>query len=91
MSLNSLDYLGYKATDKVTGFSGVVTSVCFDLYGCVQAIITPPAVDGKDLQTGSWFDINRLALSGERVMPVPDFGDIAPENYQKGAAHKPIP
>ena len=40
---SNLNYLGLKAKDKVTGFEGVVTAICFDLYGCVQAIITPPS------------------------------------------------
>ena len=42
-----LDLLGRKVEDKVTGIKGVVTSVSFDLYGCIQAVITTPAKDGE--------------------------------------------
>ena len=33
--------LGYRVKDKVTGYTGVATSVCFDLYGCVQVTVNP--------------------------------------------------
>ena len=33
--------LGFRVVDKVTGFKGVVTSVCFDIYGCVHVLIMP--------------------------------------------------
>jgi hypothetical protein len=54
-----LALLGKPVTDKVTGFTGVVTSVSFDLYGCIQAVVTPYA--GKDGQLGEprWFDVPR--------------------------------
>jgi len=38
-----LDLLGHKVTDRVSGFTGVVTSIGFDLYGCIQAVVTPGA------------------------------------------------
>jgi hypothetical protein len=34
-----LKLLGTKVRDVVTGFVGIVTSVSFDLYGCVQAVV----------------------------------------------------
>lgn len=84
--------LGRVASDKVTGFRGVITSASFDLYGCVQVALTPPApADGQELKHGHWFDVNRVQVSADRVMPVPDFdakGD-QPENYTHGAAIKP--
>lgn len=68
--------LGFKVRDVVTGFSGVVSSVSFDLYGCVQAIVTPEAKDGKHGEQ-YWFDVKRLeALSDEPVMSVPDFANV---------------
>ena len=39
--MNELKLLGLKVKDKVTGFTGIITSVSFDLYGCIQVIITP--------------------------------------------------
>lgn len=82
--------LGLKVRDRVTGFSGVVSSLAFDLYGCIQAIIHPGIqADGK-MGDQCWFDINRLeVLSNEPVMQRPnfEFGEVAKGN--KGAAEKP--
>ena len=67
------DLLGYKAKDMVTGFSGVIDSVSYDLYGCVQVIISPPAKDVKREQ-GCWFDAKRVKIMGKKpVMPQQDF------------------
>lgn len=55
-----INLLGLKAKDAVTGFSGVVTSISFDLYGCVQAIVTPPVDKDGNAKDGRWFDIIRL-------------------------------
>ena len=49
-----LGLLGMKVIDKVTGFEGVVSSICFDLYGCVQATVTPPKDDEGKLPSGKW-------------------------------------
>jgi len=35
-----IEFLGKTVVDKVTNFKGAVTSICFDLYGCVQVILT---------------------------------------------------
>ena len=78
--------LGLKVKDKVTGFKGVVTSVCFDLYGCIQACIQPEALDptGKAPDSG-WADISRLEiLDYNPVMDRPDFGI----NYGKSSKEK---
>src|SRR4030066_1806978 len=43
-----INLLGLPVQDRITGIKGVVTSVCFDLFGCVQAAIHPGAdKDGK--------------------------------------------
>jgi len=84
-----LDLLGFKASDKVTGFKGVITTVSFDLYGCVQAVITPESREGKVLQ-GHWFDINRLNIESEElVMSAPDFESGYIAEGKKGCAIKP--
>ena len=72
----ALSLLGKKATDKVTGFEGIVTSVCFDLYGCIQCIVCPSV--GKDTKLGDshWFDSKRLKISGKPVMEVPIFDSV---------------
>ena len=84
--------MGYKFKDKVTGFSGIVVSVSFDLYGCVQYFINPGLDKDGKLKDGFWFDPSRLAiLPGERIMPLPNFevGPIA--EGLKGPADKKSP
>jgi hypothetical protein len=68
-----MSILGLRVRDQVTGFVGTVTSVGFDLYGCVQCIVTPGAQDGKEIDS-RWFDHKRLvATSDIPVMPRPTF------------------
>ena len=80
-----LDLLGRKVSDKVTGFEGIVTTVSFDLFGCIQAGVT--AKDDKF----KWLDIRRV-ISGRRItIDIPDFnlGYIA--EGRKGAVDKSNP
>jgi len=81
-----LKLLGFRVRDAVTGFEGVVESVSFDLYGCVQAIVRP-GLDEKGLpQDGRWFDLKRLTATAPGdgpVMAVPTFVVVA------GGAEKP--
>lgn len=71
-----MDILGKNVRDCVTGAEGIATSVCFDLYGCVQVAITPKVRDGKR-EDGTWFDHKRLIASGSPVMEVPTFESVA--------------
>lgn len=82
-----LQMLGRKATDRVTGFEGVISSVSFDLYGCVQALMTPPVREGKPGEQ-FWFDIKRLEL-GDSVMSAPHVASRLGE--ENGPADKPMP
>jgi hypothetical protein len=85
-----LKLLGMKVEDKVTGFKGVVTSISFDLYGCVQALINPGADKDGKLRDQSWFDIGRLILLGTTpVMDRPDFQLERIIEGKKGPAEKP--
>ena len=87
-----LDMLGMKVEDRVSGFKGTVTSVGFDLYGCIQAIVNPGVdKDGKPADS-HWFDIGRLTkLSDKPVMRRPEFEWTAQAVAagQKGPAEKP--
>jgi hypothetical protein len=86
-----VDILGLRVKDKVTGFAGVASSVSFDLYGCVQVVVTPPA-KADESKGGHYFDIQRLEVTDTtRVMPVPSFANLAtPEGvHQHGPAEKP--
>jgi hypothetical protein len=67
--------LGRRATDRVTGFTGVISSVTFDLYGCVQAIVTPPVNAEGKVGDANWFDVKRLT-TGDRVMEPPSFATL---------------
>lgn len=96
MSKNAhLDLLGKTAKDRVTGLTGTVTSISFDLFGCVQAVISPPVdKDGKCVD-GRWLDVNRLEILDEkRAMPVPEFDKkpkfgATPATHAHGPAEKP--
>jgi hypothetical protein len=86
-----LKMLGLKVKDRVSGVEGVICSVSFDLYGCVQACLNRGMdKDGKphDLY---WYDIARLAvLSNTPVMDRPDFlGDNKQAAGKQGPAEKP--
>lgn len=86
-----LEMLGKPAMDLVTEQEGVVTCISFDLYGCVQAVLTPPAKDGKVLE-GNWMDITRIEITEEvAVMALPDFEKGYVAEGKKGPAEKPLP
>lgn len=90
---DAISLLGRPARDKVTDFAGIVSSVSFDLYGCVQVALTPRQQGASaEVKHGAWFDIGRLDVDydAERVMPVPDFARVAVKatEYTHGAAVK---
>lgn len=78
--------LGFKVRDVITGFEGIVDSISFDLYGCVQAIVRAEQDKKKPNETPAsyWFDLKRLRpISKTPVMAVPSFVDVP------GGADKP--
>ncbi len=87
-----IDLLGYHAKDKVTGFKGVITSISFDLYGCIQAVVTPEANKEKmEYIRGYWFDVSRLDITTDnKAMESPDYSSGYIAEGKKGAADKPI-
>ena len=81
-----LDLLGKQVKDRVTGAEGVVTSISFDLYGCVQALVNPGLDKDCKLRDSWWFDTNRLDVKkAKRVMNPPRFVDVG------GPEAKPMP
>lgn len=82
----TIDLLGLRAKDRVTGFGGIVASICFDLPGCVQAALSPAVKDDGSLPDAKWFDVQRLDVTDERVMNVPHFQAVArkPAEYTHG-------
>lgn len=68
----ALGLLGLKVRDRVTGFTGVASSICFDLYGCIQAIVSPAVDDKGAMPDGKWIDVSRLeVLDAAPVMEIP--------------------
>jgi hypothetical protein len=85
-----MDLLGYAVVDVVSGFKGVVSTVGFDLYGCVQAIVTPPIDEKGALGNSLWFDVKRLKKTSDApVMPVPTFETLQPVQIA-GGYDKPV-
>lgn len=85
-----LNLLGFPCKDKVTGFKGVITTIGFDLYGCIQAIVHPGMDNDGKLGEPIWLDINRLEiLANVPVMEQPnfDYGDVA--EGKKGPSERP--
>ena len=82
--------LGYRVKDKVTNAEGVVASISFDLYGCVQAIVNPGmGKDGKP-KDSLWFDVARLELISKKpVMTPPNFDYGTQAEGKQGAAERP--
>ena len=69
-----LELLGLRVKDSVTGFKGVVTSISFDLYGCVQAIVQPETNKEGEIPDSGWFDVTRLiTIKQAPVMEQPNF------------------
>ncbi len=84
-----LEKLGYKGRDRVTGFKGVISTIGFDLYGCIQASLTPEVSQDGKAQDGHWFDIARLEItSKKRVIDMPNFDYGKQAEGRQGAAEK---
>lgn len=74
MIKETLDLLGYRVKDKITGVEGLVEAVSFDLYGSIQVVILPADHDTGKLEGYEIFDIRRIEKQdGDRVMAPPDF------------------
>lgn len=94
---DTIDLLGKKAKDKITGREGIITSVSFDLYGCVQAVLAPPQkADGSLHNDTHWHDVSRLDITDHnRAMEVPAFEVVAPPSPRAEVSGcesgKPVP
>lgn len=87
--LRGMELLGLKVRDVTTGFEGVVESVCFDLYGCVQAVVRPTvhfSEKGEQVMPdGRYLDVHRLRpVTDAPVMALPTFEEV------HGPADKPV-
>ncbi|KKL98923.1 hypothetical protein LCGC14_1819580 [marine sediment metagenome] len=90
--MKGMELLGLKVEDKVTKQKGIVTSIAYDLYGCIQVSITPEdkGAKGEEALLMIWYDLVRIkVLSKKPVIKVPDFEDMEEEEIQ-GPAIKPM-
>lgn len=70
--LKDLELLGKKVRDRVTGMTGIVETVSYDLYGCIQAVVRAPVDEKGVIPDGRWLDTNRLeVVEATRVMAIP--------------------
>lgn len=85
--------LGMPVRDVVTGYTGIITSICFDLYGCVQALVSSSYErESKSEFDNRWFDVARLCITEHKsVMQQPDFEKGYAAIGHKGGSDKPIP
>ena len=90
MIKETITLLGYKGKDKVTGFEGIVESISFDLYGCIQLWMKPTSLkeDGSQ-KDGGYFDVSRIEIYNS-IIPAPNFenNEKIPETYDRGPAQK---
>ena len=86
-----INLLGLPVQDRITGIKGVVTSVCFDLFGCVQATIYPGADKDGKIRDVQWYDVSRLkVLKDKPVMARPNFVAGPQAEGKQGPAEKPV-
>lgn len=86
-----LELLGHEVKDKVSDFNGVVISISFDLYGCIQADVRPKTLkeDGT-IAIGMWLDVSRLeVVSKKPLMNQPNFEWGEAAEGRKGPARLP--
>jgi hypothetical protein len=93
----TINLLGKKARDRISGMTGVVSSIGFELCdNNMRAAISPPVdKDGKHVD-GRWMSVSRIEVVGdEQVMPVPAFSTAqptygaTPQQHMHGPADTP--
>jgi hypothetical protein len=86
-----LNMLGLEVQDKVTLFNGIVTSVSFDLYGCLQYAVSPRVDKDGKIPEGRWIDAHRVTIINHTpVMVLPAFVEVPGKSIaQTGPADKP--
>jgi len=72
-----LEVLGKKGKDKISGIEGRISSIVFDLYGCVQVSLSQKVNSEGKVPDGYWMDFNRIEITDhERVLPLPEFAAL---------------
>jgi hypothetical protein len=76
-AIKHFDLLGYHVIDEITGKTGVVISLCFDVYGCIDAVVDSGFdADGKSVINR--FNILRLGRTSSRRSVEPHRYNLEP-------------
>lgn len=67
-------HLGYTATDRITGFKGIITGFCSYLTGCSQYLVQPRMDTKGKIEECRWIDEQRLEIDTKRKPIVFDNG-----------------
>ena len=79
--------LGFKGVDRISGYRGVIESVSFDIYGCVQYLLRREVKDNDpNTDVAAWYDEKRIRVTGKQRVIKCDFKDLC---EIKGPAKKP--
>ncbi len=63
-----MSLLGHTVTDRITGFTGVVTGHVDYITGCSQVLVAPKTRDGAAVAS-EWFGVQRVAVDHD-VAPI---------------------
>lgn len=89
--MKHIELLGLRVKDKISGVDGIITSVSFDLYGCIQATINRGLNEKGEMHDGFWFDVCRLDILDKKpIMNVPNFDRGYVAEGRQGSADKPL-
>lgn len=55
-----MENMGLTGTDKITGFTGLMTGFCAYLTGCNQVLLSPKVDKTGKPQDAHWFDEQRI-------------------------------
>ena len=61
--------LGQKARDKITGFEGIITACCVEMFGCDTYIVQPEVGENGAIGESVWLDEGRIEITGAGVKP----------------------
>lgn len=79
-----MKYLGYTATDRITGFNGIITGFCAYLTGCNQYLVQPRIDLAGKVEESRWLDEQRLEIDQ-------GIARIVLDNGKMPGADKPAP
>lgn len=88
---DSLSWLGLRVGDKLTTFTGIISSISFDVSGCIQGYVRPEECKDGKMAEGYWLDLNRLEILSPNQIIKPCFHGIEMANKVNGPENKTDP